>query len=309
MADVEVGVEIGGLKLRSPLLIASGTCAYGKELLQIRGLDWEAIGGIVLKGTTLDPRVGNPPPRIAETPSGMLNAIGLENPGVDKVVSEILPQLKDFPTAVIANVAGFSVSEYTEVCRKIGSSDVVSAIELNVSCPNTERGYVEFGRDTGMLSELVSTIREAVKQPIIVKLSPDAHPVVSLARAAMKSGADALSLVNTAKALAIDIHTRKPRLGNVTGGLSGPAIRPIALERVYQVHFALPEAPIIGCGGIRSAEDALEFVIAGASALAVGTGFLIEPNLCSTIVCGIEEYLTANGMNALKQLVGSLDTG
>lgn len=308
MAEVQLNVEIGGLALRSPLMIASGTCAYGLELLRLSGFDWDAVGALVLKGTTLNPRKGNPPPRIAEVPGGMINSIGLENPGVDAVVSDILPELTEVPSAIIANVAGFAVSEYVEVSRKLSAAENISAIELNVSCPNVEKGSAEFGQDRGSLAEVVGAVRKVTELPLFVKLSPDTQPIAELAKVALESGADALSLVNTTKAMAVDIHTRKPLLGNVTGGLSGPALKAIAIERVHEVFSAMPQATIVGMGGIRSAEDALEFVIAGASAIAVGTSFLVDPNVCSRIASGIRKYLEAHAMNSLRELVGTLGT-
>lgn len=307
MAEIDLSARIGGLELSSPLLIASGTCGYGLEMLNLSGFDWEAVGAVVLKGTTLKPRAGNAPPRIAEVPAGLVNSIGLENPGVEKVVSEMLPRLVDFPTKIIANAAGFSVEEYVEVCRRLSEAPNLSGIELNVSCPNVEKGSAEFGQDREGLWELVENVRRATELPLMVKLSPDAQPVEELAKVALAAGADAIALVNTAKAMAIDVERRKPLLGNVTGGLSGPALRPIAVARVYEVRKAIPDATIVGMGGIRSAEDALEFVIAGASAFAVGTGFLLEPDICPKIVRGVREYLERHGFGSLSELVGTLD--
>jgi len=308
MGNGRLEVEIGSLALHSPLMIASGTCAYGLELLEFTGFDWGAVGAIVLKGTTLKPRKGNPPPRIAEVASGVINSIGLENPGVDKVVSDILPKLADLPVAIVANVAGFTVGEYVEVSVKLSAAENVSAIELNVSCPNVEKGSAEFGQDSESLAELVRAVRKVTELPLIVKLSPDVRPLAELAKAALDSGADALSLVNTARAMAIDIHSRKPLLGNTTGGLSGPALKAIAVARVHEVFSAIPGTKIVGMGGIRSAEDALEFIIAGASAVAVGTSFLIDPGVCPRITTGISEYLDEHGLDSLQQLVGTLGT-
>jgi len=305
MGKRRLDVRIGAVDLSSPVMIASGTCGYGSELLELSGFDWDAVGAIVLKGTTLNPRKGNPPPRIAEVPGGVINSIGLENPGVDKVVSQILPKLTALPAAVIANVAGFTVAEYVEVTARLSSAEKVSAIELNVSCPNVEEGSAEFGQKKEGLAELVSAVRKATELPLIVKLSPDVQPIIELAKAALDSGADALSLVNTAKAMAIDVRSRKPVLGNATGGLSGPALKAIAVERVHEVFSATPGTKIIGMGGISSAEDALEFVMAGASAVAVGTSFLIDPNVCSRIASGIADYLDEHGMDSLQQLVGT----
>jgi len=305
MGKRQLDVQIGAMNLRTPLMVASGTCAYGLELLELSGFDWDAVGAVVLKGTTLNPRKGNPPPRIAEVPGGVINSIGLENPGVDKVVSQILPKLTALPAAVIANVAGFTVAEYVEVTARLSSAEKVSAIELNVSCPNVEEGSAEFGQKKESLAELVSAVRKATELPLIVKLSPDVQPIIEPAKAALDSGADALSLVNTAKAMAIDVRSRKPVLGNTTGGLSGPALKAIAVERVHEVFSATPGTKIIGMGGISSAEDALEFVMAGASAVAVGTSFLIDPNVCSRIASGIADYLDEHGMDSLQQLVGT----
>lgn len=302
----DMSVELGPLRLKNPVMTASGTFGYGAEFLPF--LDLSQLGGIVVKGLSPLPRTGNAPERIVETPGGMLNAIGLQNVGVDVFLSEKLPPLREYDTAVVANVFGETLAEYVEVCHKLDGVPGMAGIELNVSCPNTEAGGMYFGNDPGELGLLTSACRKATSLPLIVKLSPNAPDVVGTARAAADHGADVLSLVNTFVGMAIDVERRRPQLHNVTGGLSGPAIRPLAVWLTWQVHQAV-DVPIIGMGGIMSARDALEFIIAGATAVQVGTANFVDPRASVTIAEGIREFLIEHEIPALRELVGSLETG
>ncbi|MBC7288928.1 MAG: dihydroorotate dehydrogenase, partial [Armatimonadetes bacterium] len=271
---VDMRVRVGPITFPTPVLVASGTFGFGEEYA--RFMDLRRLGGIITKGVTLRPRTGNAGPRVYETAAGMLNAIGLENPGVDVVVQEKLPRLAALGIPVIVNVAGETEEEYVEVAKRLCAAHGLTAIELNVSCPNVKRGGLEFGRDTQTIGRLVSAVKEATDLPLIVKLSPNVGDLRPLAEAALGAGAAAISLVNTFLALAIDVRRRRPRLGSITGGLSGPAIKPIALRMVWELWRDL-RPPIIGMGGIMTGEDAAEFMLAGAAAVAVGTATFVDP--------------------------------
>ena len=302
-----ITTEFLGLSLASPIVLLSGCVGFGDEYTRLEGFSNADIGGAVLKGTTLEPRLGNVPHRVYETPSGMLNSIGLQNPGAHAVVENILPSLEPFETHFIANVSGSTVDEYIEVCRAFDQSNI-SAIELNISCPNVKKGGMEFGNDPEMSAQVVEACKAATSKPIITKLSPNQADIKESARKCIDAGSDALSVINTITGMAIDIESKRPVLGNTSGGLSGPAIKPIALQKVMQVYeVAGPQnIPIMGQGGISSVEDALEFIIAGASTIGVGTALFIDPLICNKINEGLEKYLVTQGLSNLNELVGSL---
>ena len=302
-----ITTEFLGLNLASPIVLLSGCVGFGDEYTRLEGFSNADIGGAVLKGTTLEPRLGNVPHRVYETPSGMLNSIGLQNPGAHEVVENILPSLEPFETHFIANVSGSTIDEYIEVCRIFDQSNI-SAIELNISCPNVKKGGMEFGNDPEMSAQVVEAWKAATSKPIITKLSPNQADIKESARKCIDAGSDALSVINTITGMAIDIESKRPVLGNTSGGLSGPAIKPIALQKVMQVYeVAGPQnIPIMGQGGISSVEDALEFIIAGASTIGIGTALFIDPLICNKINVGLEKYLNDHGLDDLKSLVGSL---
>ena len=302
-----ITTEFLGLNLASPIVLLSGCVGFGDEYTRLEGFSNADIGGAVLKGTTLEPRLGNVPHRVYETPSGMLNSIGLQNPGAHEVVENILPSLEPFETHFIANVSGSTIDEYIEVCRIFDQSNI-SAIELNISCPNVKKGGMEFGNDPEMSAQVVEACKAATSKPIITKLSPNQADIKESARKCIDAGSDALSVINTITGMAIDIESKRPVLGNTSGGLSGPAIKPIALQKVMQVYeVAGPQnIPIMGQGGISSVEDALEFIIAGASTIGIGTALFIDPLICNKINEGLEKYLVAQGLSSLNELVGSL---
>tara|TARA_A100001234_G_scaffold145437_1_gene127802 strand:- start:22 stop:957 length:936 start_codon:yes stop_codon:yes gene_type:complete len=302
-----ITTEFLGLNLASPIVLLSGCVGFGDEYTRLEGFSNADIGGAVLKGTTLEPRLGNVPHRVYETPSGMLNSIGLQNPGAHEVVENILPSLEPFETHFIANVSGSTVDEYIEVCRIFDQSNI-SAIELNISCPNVKKGGMEFGNDPEMSAQVVGACKAATSKPIITKLSPNQADIKESAKKCIDAGSDALSVINTITGMAIDIESKRPVLGNTSGGLSGPAIKPIALQKVMQVYeVAGPQnIPIMGQGGISSVEDALEFIIAGASTIGIGTALFIDPLICNKINVGLEKYLVAQGLSSLNELVGSL---
>jgi len=299
-----------GLDFASPIVLLSGCVGFGEEYTRIEGFSNRDAGAIVLKGTTGKPRLGNPPHRICETPAGMLNAIGLQNPGVEHVVGTVLPQLDFTETRFIANVCGSTVEEYVEVTRRFDQSPI-DAMEINISCPNVKEGGVAFGNYPEMSAQVVAACRRATKKPLITKLSPNQTDIRENARRCIEAGTDALAVINTVMGMAIDVTTRRPVIGNVQGGLSGPAIKPIALLKVHQVYeVAGPhKVPIIGQGGIVSATDAIEFLIAGASAVGVGTALFYDPLVCRQINDGIVGYLRTQGLKNVTQLVGSLRTG
>ncbi len=303
-----LAIDFCGLPLASPIVLLSGCVGFGEEYTRVAGFSNRDAGAIVLKGTTLEPRLGNPPHRIAETPQGMLNAIGLQNPGVDKVVREILPTLDFTETRFFANVCGSTIEDYAEVTRRFDDSPI-DAIEINISCPNIKEGGVSFGNYPDMSAQVVAACRAATSKPIIAKLSPNQTEIAENARRCIEAGADALAVINTVQGMAIDAERRRPVLGNVRGGLSGPAIKPIALFKVHQVYeVAKPHGvPIIGQGGIASAADAVEFLIAGASAVGIGTALFYDPLILPSINAGIAEYLARHGFGSVTELTGSLE--
>ena len=299
---VDLRVEIGrGLRLKNPVMTASGTFGYGEEFADL--FDLRTLGAIVVKGISLRPRGGNPSPRVVETPSGMLNAIGLQNIGIERFLSEKLPRVRRLGPPIVVNVLGFSTGEYCDLVSALDGEEGVSAIELNVSCPNVSHGGVAFGTDPAVLEGLVGAVRARTELPLIVKLSPNVSDIREIAKAAARAGADCLSLINTITAMTIDVDTMRPVLANVTGGLSGPAIRPIAVRMVWEASRSV-DIPVIGIGGIMDARDALEFILAGASAIQVGTANLVNPNAATQIVDGMMEYCRAKGSTRIRELVG-----
>jgi len=304
-----LALKFCGLQFASPIVLLSGCVGFGEEYTRIEGFSNREVGAIVLKGTTGKPRLGNPPHRVYETPAGMLNAIGLQNPGAEQVVSGILPQLDFSETRFIANVSGSTIEEYVEVTRRFDESPI-DAIEINISCPNVKEGGVAFGNYPDMSAQVVAACRRVTQKPLITKLSPNQTDIRENARRCIEAGTDALAVINTVMGMAIDVATRRPVIGNVQGGLSGPAIKPIALLKVHQVYeVARPHRiPIIGQGGITSAQDALEFLIAGASAVGIGTALFYDPMVCNKVNEGIAEYLRAQGMKSVTELTGTLNT-
>jgi len=302
-----LAVDFCGLKLASPIVLLSGCVGFGEEYTRVEGFSNAAVGAIVLKGTTREPRLGNPPHRVYETPMGMLNAIGLQNPGVDHVVQKILPTLDFSETRFIANVCGSTIEDYVEVTRRFDYSPI-DAIEINISCPNIKEGGVQFGNYPEMSARVVAACRRVTAKPIITKLSPNQTDIRENARRCIEAGSDGLAVINTIMGMAIDIETRRPVIGNVQGGLSGPAIKPVALLKVMQVaEVARPHGiPIIGQGGIVSASDAVEFLIAGAATVGVGTALFYDPLVCGRINAGIAEYLTAHKLPTVAALAGDL---
>ena len=304
-----LGLDFCGLRLSSPIVLLSGCVGFGEDYTRIEGFSNRDVGAIVLKGTTLAPRLGNPPHRIWETPAGMLNAIGLQNPGVDHVVKHILPRLDFSETKFFANVCGSTIDEYAEVARRFDDSPI-DAMEINISCPNVKEGGVAFGNYPDMSARVVEACRRVTQKPLITKLSPNQTDIVANARACIEAGTDGLSIINTLAGMAIDTKRRKPIIGNIQGGLSGPAIRPIALLKVYQVHqhAAHRRVPIIGQGGIEKANDALEFLLAGASCVGLGTALFYDPLLPRRVNAGIAGYLEEHGFESVAALSGNLDT-
>jgi dihydroorotate dehydrogenase (NAD+) catalytic subunit len=298
-----LSVDIGGIELKNPVLTASGTFGYGPEFAEY--LDLNSLGGIITKGLSLKPRAGNPTPRIVETCGGMLNAIGLQNVGIDEFISSKVPYYRTIDTRVIANFFGTTVEEYAELAGRLDAIPEVAGVEVNISCPNVKQGGIVFGTDPGAASAVVEAVREKTIKPVIVKLSPNVTDIVAMARACEDAGADALSVINTITAMAIDLKTRRPVLANVTGGLSGPAIKPIALRMVWQVARAV-EVPVIGIGGIMTATDALEFLLVGATAVQVGTASFLDPGAAGRIIREMEQYLVDNGIADVRELIGAL---
>ncbi len=302
---MDLSVDIGNLRLKNPLITASGCFGYGVEYAEI--LDLSELGGVAVKGLFLSPREGHPPARIVETPAGMLNAIGLQGIGVHRFIREKLPVLREHHAVVIVNICGTSIDEYVEVARILSDTEGVAAIELNISCPNIKEGGITFGCSLSGTHEVVQAVRSVTNLPVIPKLTPNVADVASFARIAEESGADAVSLVNTFLAMAIDIQTRRPKLSNVVGGLSGPAIRPIAVRMVYECRQAV-KIPIIGMGGIANADDVLEFMIAGATAVQIGTASFVDPFLWSEVLTNITSYLERHGHQRLRDIIGTIDT-
>jgi dihydroorotate dehydrogenase (NAD+) catalytic subunit len=303
---VDLSVRIGSLHLRNPFIAASGCFGYGVEYADI--VDLSSLGGIAVKGLYLNPRDGHPPPRIVETPSGMLNAIGLQGIGVHPFIAEKMPELRRLGATVIVNICGSSLDEYVELARILSDVEGVAALELNISCPNIKEGGIQFGCNLNSTFDVVSSVRKATTLPIIPKLTPNVTSVSSFAKASEDAGADAVSLVNTFLAMVIDVETRRPKISNVMGGLSGPAIRPIAVRMVYEC-ARLVRIPVIGMGGIANARDAIEFLIAGASAVQVGTANFADPFIWPKLVRGLSDYMDRHRIAAVADLVGTLDTG
>jgi dihydroorotate dehydrogenase (NAD+) catalytic subunit len=310
MADSQTNplhVDFCGLPLASPIVLLSGCVGFGEEYTRVEGFSNKDVGAVVLKGTTREPRLGNPPHRICETPMGMLNAIGLQNPGMDKVVDEILPGLDFSETRFIANVCGSTIDDYAAVTKRFDDSPI-DAIEINISCPNIKEGGVQFGNVPEMSARVVAACREQTSKPIITKLSPNQTDIAENARVCIEAGSDGLAVINTLMGMAIDIEQRKPVIGNVRGGLSGPAIKPIALLKTQQVYEVAKKhrVPIIGQGGITTPNDAIEFLIAGASAVGVGTALFYDPLVCQNINDGLLGYLDRHGIESVSHLTGSL---
>ncbi len=301
-SSVDLSVDIAGIRFQNPVIAASGAFGFGHEYSQL--FDLSKLGGIAVKGLTPLPRKGNAPPRIAETPAGILNSVGLQNPGVQAFIEKEIPYLRQFDTKIIANASGNTVDEYVHMVEVLSDSDV-DAIELNLSCPNVKHGGMVFGSTREGLSQVVSRVKPYARKPLIVKLTPNVTDITELAKAAEDAGADAVSLINTLLGMAIDVKTKRPILGNVMGGLSGPAVKPVALRMVYQVSKAV-KIPVIGMGGISNGTDAVEFLLAGASAIMIGTAGFVNPYAWIETVEGIEAYLQDNGCQSVKALIGAL---
>ncbi len=299
---VDLSVDLAGLRLVNPVLVASGTFGYGTEYADL--VDVSKLGGIITKGITLQPREGNPPPRICETPAGMLNAIGLQNPGVEVFICDKLPALREFGIPVIVNIAGETADDYVALAARLSECEAIAALELNLSCPNVKQGGMHFGIDCALTRTVVGAVREATRLPLITKLSPNVTDIAALARAARDGGTDALSLINTLLGMNVDIRRRQPTLANVTGGLSGPAIRPVAVRMVWDVADAV-DLPIVGMGGIMSAADALQFIMAGATAVAVGTANFVDPGVTGRIIKDLAVFCEEHGVARIADLIGA----
>ena len=298
---VQLNTKIGSLELKNPVMTASGTFGYGTEYA-----DFMDIGGIIVKGTTLHPREGNPYPRMAETPSGMLNAVGLQNKGVDYFVDHIYPEVRKIQTNIIVNVSGSCIDDYVQTAGIINTLYDIPAIELNISCPNVKQGGMAFGVNPDSAAQVVAAVRKAYDKTLIVKLSPNVTDITEIARAVEGAGADSVSLINTMLGMAIDAEKRKPILSTVTGGMSGPAVKPVALRMVWQTAKAV-KIPVIGLGGICSATDAVEFLLAGASAVQIGTANFIDPSISEKVIDGIEDYLNRHGFTSVQEIIGALE--
>ena len=301
----DLQTTIGGLALQNPVMTASGTFGYGREFEQL--VDLNRLGAIVVKGLSLKPARGNPPPRIVETPCGMINAIGLENVGLEAFIAQKLDFLQQLTVPVIANIYGQLEEEYVQLARRLDTIEAVAGIEVNISCPNVKAGGMAFGVDPDAAFSVIRAVREQTVKTVIAKLSPNVTDIAEIARAVQKAGADCISLINTLSAMSVDIETRRPRLANITGGLSGPAIKPVALRMVWQAAQAV-QIPVIGIGGIMTAEDALEFLIAGATAVQVGTANFINPQATIDIIDGLEAFLAARNIAAVSDIIGTLKT-
>ena len=302
MADLRI--KIGPMELRNPVILASGTCGYGSELEDF--IDISELGGIIVKGTTLEQREGNPYPRMAETASGMLNAVGLQNKGIDHFEKNIYPHLAEYKTHVIVNINGNTIEDYVELSRRINSFSAIPAIELNISCPNVKQGGMVFGTNPASAREVISAVRRVYDKTLIVKLSPNVTDITEFARISQEEGAEAVSLVNTFLGMAVDISNMRPKLSTITGGLSGSAIKPVALRMVWQAARAVT-IPVIGLGGIMNAEDALEFIMAGATAVQVGTASFINPRAGTEIVAGIEKFLVEKEIDSVSTITGIIN--
>ena len=303
LTELDMSVDICGIKLKNPVIAASGTFGFGREHAEY--IDLNKLGGISVKGLTLKPRQGNRPPRVAETPAGMLNSVGLQNPGVHYFIENELPFLRQYTAAVIANIAGNTIEEYCEMAGILSDTDI-DAIELNVSCPNVKEGCIAFGSTPDGITEITKQVRKYARKPLIVKLTPNVSSIAATAAAAEAAGADAVSLINTLLGMAIDIETMRPVLANNTGGLSGPAVKPVAVRMVYEVSQAV-KIPVIGMGGISCGDDAIEFMLAGADAVMVGTAGMIYPDACIKVIDGIEQYMRKHGFNRAADITGRLE--
>jgi len=305
-SGMNLSVQIGKLKLQNPVMVASGTFGYGVEYAQL--LDLNQLGAVVVKGIRLHPVRGNPTPRTVEVTSGLINAIGLQGPGVDGFIKKYWPFLKKLKVPTIINIWGTTVEEYADVARRFDALGGVGALELNVSCPNIKEGGSQFGTDLKLLAQVVAACRKVTKLPLITKMSPNVVSIAPFAKAAEEAGSDALSIMNSYPAMAIDIETRKPKLANVTGGLTGPCIKPIAVKLVWEAAQAV-KIPIIGMGGIQNAADAIEFLVAGAAAVAVGTANFYEPRTALQVIAGISDFMRKHGLKEVREIVGSVQTG
>ena len=301
----DLSINIAGLRFKNPVTTASGTFGYGEEFLDF--IDIGQLGGVFVKAVTGKNRDGNAYPRMAETPSGMLNSVGLQNKGVDYFCREIYPRIRNFKTHMIVNVSGSTIDEYVEVAARINELEAIPAIELNISCPNVKLGGMAFGTVPTMASEVTAAVRKVYRKVLMVKLSPNVTSITDVAKAVVDGGADAITLINTLLGMAIDVNRRRPVLSTITGGLSGPAIKPVALRMVWQVHKTV-SVPLIGLGGIMNATDAIEFLLAGASAVQVGTANFIDPTISLKIIRGIEDYLIKNDFKSVSEVVGALNT-
>jgi len=302
MADLKIKIQ--KLELKNPVMTASGTFGYGEEYTDF--FDISKLGGIIVKGITIKPREGNPYPRMAETASGMLNAVGLQNKGVDYFIKNIYPEIKNYDTNIIVNINGSTIEDYILLAEKINELDKIPAIELNISCPNVKEGGMVFGTNCSSAIAVTEAVRKAYNKTLIVKLSPNVTDITEIAKAVEEAGADSISLINTLLGMAINAETRKPVLSTITGGLSGPAVKPVALRMVWQVYKAV-KVPVIGLGGIMNASDVIEFILAGASAIQVGTANFIDPQITVKIIDGIEEYLNRHKIDSITELIGSLE--
>ncbi len=300
---VRLAVEIGGMPMRNPVMTASGTFGYGTEFTDF--MPMSALGAYIIKGTTLEPRQGNPYPRMAETPSGMLNAVGLQNKGVDYLIEHIYPEIKNYDSNLVVNVSGSKPEDYAEVARRLAPLDGVKAIEINISCPNVKQGGMAFGTTCAGAAAVTKAVREAWPRTMIVKLSPNVTDITEIARAAEAEGADAVSLINTMMGMAVDVERRKPCLSTVTGGLSGPAVRPVAVRMVWQTAKAV-KIPVVGLGGICNGRDAIEFMLAGARAVEVGTANFLNPAVCAEIVEWMAEWCRRHGVADINEIVGEI---
>lgn len=301
---VNLNIKIGNLQLKNPVLTASGTFGYGEEFSDF--FDIDRLGGYIVKGTTLEPREGNPYPRMAETPSGMLNAVGLQNKGIDYFINEIYPRINKFDSELIVNVSGAKIEDYVKVCERIESQTDIRAVEINISCPNVKQGGMAFGTTPEGAASVTEAVRKAFNGTVIVKLSPNVTDIAEIAKAVEAEGADAVSLINTLMGMAIDVERQKPCLSTITGGLSGPAVRPVAVRMVWQVAKAV-NIPVVGLGGIMNGRDAMEFILAGATAIEVGTANFIDPTVTIKIIDYIENYCIRHNVNDINELVGAIN--